>query len=305
MAFKTINKSEEIVNRLYTGVTTAKVVAVNPTKAEMEKLYNTTVQNDPQYKGTTQTGEKNMRISFVLEVNVGTDRPKLVNLTFFVADKPVMGKNSGKTQIIDKYGRTAWATPEDIENKRIPQYKSGPARIDSAYRGVYQGEEQLEKFIRTLLCLDDPEYYDSMTGSYKTRTGEALEKCEGILDSMDAIVNGDIDEIKGIVRLAENNEVKILLGIRDGANGRQYQEVFTDNFVKNTSRLDNAVKYFEKSLNDALAVNKYKSSTFEVSPVHEYKVVPTSFSSSEETKDIPETDSIGEVEDMPEEFPED
>ena len=222
MAFKHANNSEESVRRLYTGIGVAKVIAVNPTKAEMEQIYGTTIQNEPVYASTTQYGGKQMRVSFVLSVNINEEKPMITTVTFFVNDTFMKGTTSGKYQVIDKYGRTAWATQEEIDANKIPQYSNGPARIDKSYRKAYSGEVQLEQFIRALLCLDDPEYWNSNTSSWVTRTGRELEMCDGILEDVKAIINGDISELKECVSLGKNNEVKVLFGVRNNNDGRQY-----------------------------------------------------------------------------------
>ena len=301
MAFKHANNSEESVRRLYTGVGVAKVIAVNPTKAEMEQIYGTTIQNEPVYAGTTRSGEKQMRVSFVLSVNINEEKPMLTTVTFFVNDTFMKGTTSGKYQVIDKYGRTAWATQEEIDANKIPQYSNGPARIDKSYRKAYSGEVQLEQFIRALLCLDDPEYWNSNTSSWVTRTGKELEMCDGILEDVKAIINGDISELKECVSLGKNNEVKVLFGVRNNNDGRQYQAVFTDLFVRNKSRMETAINQFESKLDDRIKNGGYKTTEFDVAPIHEYKVVPTSFATEEAKPEVPATDV---PEDMPEEFPE-
>ena len=52
MAFASGKESTEgnAVKR-YTGVAPVFVLAVNPNKAELEKLYNTQLENDPEYLG--------------------------------------------------------------------------------------------------------------------------------------------------------------------------------------------------------------------------------------------------------------
>lgn len=301
MAFKHANNSEESVRRLYTGVGVAKVIAVNPTKAEMEQIYGTTVQDEPVYAGKTKNDEKQMRVSFVLSVNINEEKPLLTTLTFFLNDVFMKGTNSGKYQVIDKYGRTAWATQEDIGSNKIPQYSNGPARLAVPYRKVYSGEANLERFIRALLCLDDPEYWNSNTSSWIALTGGELDACEGTLEDVKAIINGNISELKEIVSLASNNEVKVLLGVRNSDNGRQYQAVFTDLFVRNKSRMETAISLFERSLNDRIKNGGYKTTEFDVAPVHVYKVVPTSFAMEETKPEVPSTDA---PDDMPEDFPE-
>ena len=295
MGFSHIKSSEEFVNKLYTGVTTAKVLAVNPTKEALEAL-GMNVQKEPVYAGTARTGEKQMRVNFLLAVNIGEDKPKLMNLSFFINDAFQKGSTSGKYQVIDKYGRTAWATESDIETHSIPQYSNGPASIDKDYRKLYVGEAALEQFIRALLCLDDAEYYNSNTATRVVRTGKELEDCEGTLEDVKAIIDGNINELKNIVKMAANNEVKILLGVKNNNDGRQFQAIYADLFVKNRTQMATAIKIFEKNYNDRTKAGAYKTSEFEVSEVHEYKVVPTTFATTS-AQEVPATDNI--MDDIP------
>ena len=101
--------------------------------------------------------------------------------------------------------------------------------------------------------------------------------------------------------MGKNSEVKILFGVHNNNDGRQYQAVFTDLFVRNKSRIETAINQFESKLDDRIKNGGYKTTEFDVAPIHEYKVVPTSFATEEAKPEVPATDI---PEDMPEEFPE-
>ena len=56
MAFSKGVESKEVEFKLYTGVGTVQVVAVNPTKDKLEKIYNRTFDNDPAYVSEITVG---------------------------------------------------------------------------------------------------------------------------------------------------------------------------------------------------------------------------------------------------------
>ena len=67
----------------YVGVGSVFVLSVNPNKAELEKLYNTQLENDPEYLGEVEVGEdkhkvQNVRIDFIVK----TDAEKCGGIEF-------------------------------------------------------------------------------------------------------------------------------------------------------------------------------------------------------------------------------
>ena len=58
MAFaKGAESKEGNAVKRYIGVGSVFVLSVNPNKAELEKLYNTQLENDPEYLGEVEVGE--------------------------------------------------------------------------------------------------------------------------------------------------------------------------------------------------------------------------------------------------------
>ena len=257
----------------YIGVAPVRVLAVNPTKSEQEKLYNTTLDKDPEYVGNVNVNGKdvqNVRISFVVktdEEKCGIDMT--TNVTFFLQNAPRMGSQSGKYQIIDKYGRTAWATEEDIKAKQIPVYSNGkPANIDADYRQAYVGEEELTNFIKNYLNIPNVQkYVDS-----EWKLVDNPSECEARLDKIADYFKGNFAELKSIISLQPNNKIKVMFGVRTSEDGKEYQAVYTRMTLKNGisdySRLD-------KDLQEAKQNGAYSTTEFSVCPIKEYKIEAT------------------------------
>ena len=257
----------------YIGVAPVRVLAVNPTKSEQEKLYNTTLDKDPEYVGNVNVNGKdvqNVRISFVVrtdEEKCGIDMT--TNVTFFLQNAPRMGAQSGKYQIIDKYGRTAWATEEDIKAKQIPVYSNGkPANIDADYRQAYVGEEELTNFIKNYLNIPNVQKY--VDGEWKLVDNPS--ECEARLDKIADYFKGNFAELKSIISLQPNNKIKVMFGVRTSEDGKEYQAVYTrmtlKNGVSDYSRLD-------KDLQEAKQNGAYSTTEFSVCPIKEYKIEAT------------------------------
>ena len=98
----------------YVGVAPVFVLGVNPNKEELERLYNTQLENAPEYLSEVEVGEDkhkvpNVRIDFIVK----TDAEKCggieftTKVTFFIRKKPRINWDGSKVQVIDKYGRTA------------------------------------------------------------------------------------------------------------------------------------------------------------------------------------------------------
>ena len=264
----------------YIGVAPVRVLAVNPTKSEQEKLYNTTLDKDPEYVGNVNVNGKdvqNVRISFVVktdEEKCGIDMT--TNVTFFLQNAPRMGSQSGKYQIIDKYGRTAWATEEDIKAKQIPVYSNGkPANIDADYRQAYVGEEELTNFIKNYLNIPNVQAY--VDGKWVLNTKVDPKDCEARLENIEDYFKGNFKELNDIISYQPNNKVKVLFGVRTTDDNKQYQSVYTQMTLKNSvtdySRLDADVQQRKEA-------GAYSTTCFEVCDLKEYTVEATTFEQS-------------------------
>lgn len=274
----------------YYGVASVKVLAVNPTKDEWEKITGSTLQKDPEYTSVTEDGTKQARITLLLE----PDSTKTVGgietvipVTFWFRRRKVQGSKSGKYQVIDKYGRTAWVTEEELAAHKVPQYATGPADIDAGYREIVDGEEAFTNFLKALLNIPSITYFDAKAGVRKTN--EHPEECEARLDNILKIFNGDFKEIETILGYQPENHCKVLFGVKTTDEGKEYQDVFMDLFLTNSN--PNTGK-FATELRKATEIGRYSHTYFgETQPngeivvelLQERVVTPTEFKESTES----------------------
>lgn len=276
MAVKVGKESVEGSFKMYKGMAAFNIVAVNPTKAELEALTGRELENEPEYVGKTDEGKEQVRVVFYgktapdAKLNNGIEL--LIPISFMLTKDYRVGQTSGKYQIIDKFGRTAWATKEEVQSKAIPQYTSGPANISADYRLAWQGEEFLTDFLIQWLNIPGPAVYKDKVWVMKENTDDS----EVSLD-MAALFKGDVKELKELVTLATAYTVKGAVGIRtvDNENGtRQYQAIFTRKFAKNAvtdySKIDAAITEFQNA-------GGAPSTEFSTQPLHENVVEATTF----------------------------
>jgi hypothetical protein len=211
----------------------------------------------------------------VTKVNNGIEMT--TSFSFVLTKKQRVGANSGKVQVIDKYGRTAWATKEDIASKSIPQYSSGPANIDKDYRPACDGEEFLVDFLIQWLNIPGPAAYKDGKWVMKEDPSDS----EVSLNLGD-LFKGNVKEIAELIKLATNYAVKAAVGIRTTDEGKQYQQVFTRKFVKNGvtdySKLDAVIAEFKSN-------GGAPNTDYDCTPLHENIVEETKF--KENTSEMP------------------
>ena len=301
MAISKGNASKEAQEfKRFIGVCPVFVKAVNPNKAEHEKLFNTTLEEAPVYVQDKEDNDgnsyKNVRISVVLQPDVekiGFDMP-LVTMPLFITNQKQHGANSGKYQVVDKYGRFAWATEEEISAKEIPTYSNGKkADISNDYRIAYVGEEDLTNFIRVFLCIPSITKWDNNEKCMVPNTDVKPEECECRLDieTFEKFFKGDFSEIKDILDFQPTNKIKVCLGVRTDANGKLFQSVYTKKFISNAatnySSLDKAL---QADIAYATTHNKALNTEYSAKAVHEYSVTPTTFTASESSEVTPSSD---------------
>ena len=119
MAFGKVQESTEggEVKR-YMGVGSSYILGVNPTKSELESIYDRTLDKDPEYTGTQESDGKQVpyiRLDFITRTD-----PTACNgiemtskLVFFLRKEARYNRDKSKVQVIDKYGRTCWVSVED------------------------------------------------------------------------------------------------------------------------------------------------------------------------------------------------
>lgn len=284
MAFsKGIATSDNTNFKRYIGVGTVKVVAVCPTAEEIKAIYDRQeVGEEPSYLGEYE-GVKTARLDFIIqtlpEKNNGIESTN--HLHFSLRDEYRFNMAKDKVQVIDKYGRTAWATvnrdiafnPNDSKQFKvlgIPVYANGPANLDKEFRPMYVGEEALENFIRTLLNVPMTRKY--VNGEWIEKTGKELEDCEAILDNIKDYFKGDFSEIKNVLAYQPNNSVKILFGVKTIADGKMFTDVYTQMFLSPRAKSYDRLKSQLQSDKEA---GRYPNTEFEVCDLKEYNPTAT------------------------------
>ena len=272
MAFaKGVESTEGTIVKKYIGVAPVFVVAVNPNKEELEKLYERELDNDPEYVGTAKdTDIEQVRLDFFVKTDASKcDVEVLSKITFFIQNEYFYNKEKTKVQIIDKYGRTAWVTLEQAKNQEIPMYSNGPANIDKEYRPAYRGEEELTDFIKNYLNI--PNVMDYKNGAWVMKNN--TEDSEARLEDIAYYFKGNFSELKGILSLQPNNKVKVMFGIRSHEE-KEYQTIYNQmtlkNAVTNYSKLD-------KDLQERINAGAFSTTEFSTCDLKEYEVNATNF----------------------------
>ena len=284
MAFGKAQVSKEATEiKRYTGVGSVFVVGVNPSKAELEKLYDRELDKDPEYL-TEKDGVTSARIDFIIKTDptakCSNGIELLTKFSMFIRNEYRFNKDKTKVQVIDKYGRTAWVTKEQAKAHEIPVYKNGPANIDKDYRPAYVGEEDITNFLKLFLGISNVEKWVKNEATGRREVVGLVDNpqdCECRLENIEDYFKGKFNEIKDAINLMPNNKVKVLFGVRTTDEGKQYQDVYTRKFLSNT------VSVYDKLAED-VQNNKdngaYPNTEFVIADLQEYTVQATNFNNT-------------------------
>lgn len=270
----------------YTGIGVCEILAVNPTKVQIQEFMGYTPEEEPSYVNTIEDNGKTVqqaRVSFVIrtipEENNGISITRM--LTFFLRNQYRQGSNTGKYQVMDNYGRTAWATKETIEAKETIMYSNGPANISKPYYPIYIGEEALTVFVRNFVNIPGTVKY--VNGERKNKNDEELKACECKLEHIKDYFNGDFSEIKDVLSLRPNGKVKILFGIRTTESGER-QDVYSEITCKYMDQ--NAHLKFEKEITDKKAAGALSNREYTFGELKSYTVTPTEIKEEESKPEV-------------------
>lgn len=285
-AFLAIGKTQESKEttgfKRYVGVASSFVIAVNPTKKELENIYDREIANDPEYIVDTDNG-KEARITFIVKTDPKTNNGiEMVNRAMFtLRNAPAYSNDKTKVQVIDKYGNVTWANTEDAKaGKKLYSANGKELKIDSSYRMACVGEADLIGFLKAYLCVGDAFNYVNDSWVKKDNADDFLFSLEHIKDYF----KGDFSEIKDAIALQPNNKVKLLYGVRTTDEGKQYQTIATRfGMVLHNNAGSKALERLERDLNYAKDNGSYATTEFKVQELSEYTVNPTDLSSAEST----------------------
>lgn len=280
MAFGKGQVSVENTVKRYIGVASVKILALNPTKSELEGLYGRPQENEPKYIEDTEvngTPVKRIRLDFIVQADPA--KYEGINFTqrvsFYLTNYYRYNRDNTKVQVIDKYGRTAWVTIEQAKNHEIPMYSNGPANLDKDYRPAYIGEEDLIKFLIAYLNIPSCQRY--IDGKWVMNDTSVLPDSEARLECIPNYFNNDISELRNIIKYQPNNTVKILFGIKNNSDGRQFVTAFTRFVLKSNA---NDYTKFKKEVEQVQNAGGLANCEFDYTELHEYVVSNTNFNST-------------------------
>lgn len=274
---------EAQVRSLYVGVASLNAIAVNPSNEELRRM-GVNVPDDAEEKSAVYvhdngdgTSTARTRVSVWCGVKDKGFEGRLVRLDFWVSPEPRMNAAKDKVQVIDRYGRTAWATQAEYEAGAVPQYANGPARLDKGYKVCHAGEEALVSFLREYLCVPQADRWDKAAGRFVPNPGAGVLTVDG----WDALCGGDVSEVREMLALEPGNAVKAMLGVRTGEDNRTYQTFYGGAFWPNWMRPDRATGAYNGAQREVDSMGDYdRACEWSAAPVHEWAPAPTQVSPS-------------------------
>lgn len=196
------NKSDEVVAgggvMLYTGITGARVVAVNPTLKELHAM-GVMLQKEPKYVANFGDGDVQKVVFWLKRQDV------LFPLEILLNSEPWVSKNTGKTKWLNAAGQETWAMAKadgTIETAGLPDWYKNPETAYQCARGV----DTLIDFIKAWA---------------NVASGDNV-----YLDNLGAILKGDMTELRALQAALAENGVRVLVYVRDG----KYQAVYNRHF---------------------------------------------------------------------------
>lgn len=279
---KTQVSKEAAESKKYIGVGSSHVLAVNPTKEELEGIYGHEIANSPEYTGE-RDGVPYVRIDFIVKTDPEQcDGIETVNkASVFLRNEPAYNRDKTKVQVIDDFGNSTWAPVEDAKmNKRIVQASGQDAKIAPKYRMACSGEADLVAFLKAYLNIED--VFSYINGAWVMKT-ENVDDYKFYLENLRDYFKGDVSEIKEALALQPNNKVKLLYGVRTTDRG-QFQSVITrGEMVLRNSSSSSALNRLQRAVVNAKGSGAFSDTALEVCPLKEYVIEATDFDSPVET----------------------
>lgn len=275
----------------YVGVGAVKVLTVNPTQAELTKMFPTREFAEEVKYVVDATADKpqSVRIDFWIESipdkNNGAEF--IQKVSYFIQNSPFINKDNTKCQYIDAFGETGWL---DINTPVVPE---GSRMSTTGLRKAYRGEESLTKFIKAMLNISDRGYFKD--GEFHKasfiKDPKDLEACYAQLEKINSYFKGDFSELKTIVIGAISNKLKLVFGVKTTLENKTYADVFTDYPMKYAvTKYD----YVQKLIMSSKGAGRYPDTTFgeNLSEFKEYVLAPTDLSSAPSASGLPPSEDF-------------
>lgn len=256
--------------KMYMGITPIGCKYVNPTKDQLTQILGREWTKDMVYTKTDDQGVQQVNLMFPMEIHntVNGEEVNLVVLqTIALWNAPRLKSDGSKFQVVDKWGNFSWVTEEEFTNHTTPLSSNGKKlKIDASnWRKAYRGEENLMKFLKPRLNIEDAFEYKNNEWVLKADTSA----CECRLDEISKYFQGDVTEIQAALNIMPENKVKGFLYV-DEYEGKQRQAVARE-YVNLAS---NKYNDLEREIEN---INNNKGSNFTLCELQEYVVNSTKF----------------------------
>jgi hypothetical protein len=287
VSFLAIGKTQESKEtqefKRYVGLASSYVLAVNPSKKELDELRGFESQAEPEYIKEGENGKEahiNFLVKVVPEANNGIEFTS--QLMFTLRQAPAYNKDETKVQVIDQYGNTTWANTEDAKaGKKLLSANGSELKIDGKYRMACVGEADLVGFLKKYLCIGDA--FNYVNGSWILK--DNASECVFALEHIKEYFKGDFKELKEALALQPNNKVKLLYGVRTTDDGKQYQTVAArEDLILHNNAGNTAIAKLEGRLAEMKNNGSYSNTEFKVQELAEYDVQPTNLETASGTK---------------------
>lgn len=321
MAFGKARETREIQREYYKGCAAVNVLAVNPDRKEQNLILKSDSNLDPiVYTDTTTVKDAKgndvevprVRITWIVKTdpriacNNGIETTQF--LSFFLAKGHIYSHKDGvtKVQVIDRFGRTAWVTSEELKEHRIPVYTIGkgpragqqmPANLDPQYHMAYIGEADLIAHMRAFLNFPRPDEWNNDAQTYIMKTdAQALADAESYFTEEDfqQMFSGDVSLVRNAIMGVDvrRNAYKLMFGVRTKDDGTLQQAIYMSAPQLLASR---DYKAWEKMLMEDAVANppRHPNVDYKAGSLEKYVATPTDYSSmgtSQTGEDIPEDD---------------
>lgn len=272
---KTAPSGEIVDIKKYIGVASVNVLALNPNNEKLRK-YGWSIPegaDEPKYVTIDSEGKKSARVRFLVQIQDLEEKP-IVAMDFWIREGVQFNKDKTKCQIIDKYGRTAFGTKEEVQGKKVPQYSNGPAQIAPDYKFCHVGEEPLVSFLMKYLNITPLSIFSKTKNEFIPTTNPGVLT----IDHWDWLMSGKMDELAEYISLRPDNRVKVVFGIRNTDDNKSYQTFLTGAFFSNGSFVDKMSGEYgaaRKAIDRWLQYHTNGMTEFSASPVREWSISST------------------------------
>lgn len=204
--------------RLMTGLVPMMVLAINPSKKELESIYGRDLEKEPEYISADEAGVKKLRIDFIMKTvindKLGCNEEIITKVPFFLEDKPAYTSDGNKVYMLNLYGENACIPVEDAKKNTLPENMQW--YNTTKMRPAYKGEIELVGFLKQYLGIPNRAFKDKVIPD--------ITKAEIQLEKIKNYFSGDIKEFVSVVNLRKATNIVLLAGgVRTNDDNKQYQ----------------------------------------------------------------------------------